>query len=59
MTWNRLNQEIPDVTARLSRETGIDLATAAMELAQMDFAHKASLQVAAKILPTTLLDFLR
>ncbi|GHU15281.1 flagellar hook-associated protein FlgL [Spirochaetia bacterium] len=59
MTWKRLNQEIPDVTARLSRETGLDFATAAMELAQMDFAHKASLQVAAKILPTTLLDFLR
>ncbi|GHT63153.1 flagellar hook-associated protein FlgL [Spirochaetia bacterium] len=59
MTWKRLNQEIPDVTAQLNRETGLDLATAAMELAQMDFAHKASLQVAAKILPTTLLDFLR
>ncbi|GHV07175.1 flagellar hook-associated protein FlgL [Spirochaetia bacterium] len=59
MTWRRLNQEIPDVTAQLNRETGLDFATAAMELAQMDFAHKASLQVAAKILPTTLLDFLR
>jgi flagellar hook-associated protein 3 FlgL len=59
MTWRRLNQEIPDVTARLGRETGLDFATAAVELAQMDFAHKASLQVAAKILPTTLLDFLR
>ncbi|GHV53785.1 flagellar hook-associated protein FlgL [Spirochaetia bacterium] len=59
MTWKRLNQEIPDVTAQLSREIGLDLATAAMELAQMDLAHKASLQVAAKILPTTLLDFLR
>ncbi|GHT93170.1 flagellar hook-associated protein FlgL [Spirochaetia bacterium] len=59
MTWKRLNQEIPNITAQLSREIGLDFATAAMELAQMDFAHKASLQVAAKILPTTLLDFLR
>jgi flagellar hook-associated protein 3 FlgL len=59
MTWKRLNQEIPDVTARLGRETGLDFADAATELGMMDFAHKASLQVAAKILPTTLLDFLR
>ncbi|GHT97353.1 flagellar hook-associated protein FlgL [Spirochaetia bacterium] len=59
MAWNRLNEEIPNVAAALSRESGLDMATAATDLAMMDFAHKASLQIAAKILPTTLLDYLR
>jgi flagellar hook-associated protein 3 FlgL len=58
-TWQRLNKEIPDVTAALARESGLDFATAATELGMMDFAHKAALQTAAKILPPTLLDFLR
>ncbi|MDR2247146.1 MAG: flagellar hook-associated protein 3 [Treponema sp.] len=58
-TWGRLNQEIPNVTAALSREAGLDVASAATELSMMQFAHKAALQTAAKILPPTLLDFLR
>jgi flagellar hook-associated protein 3 FlgL len=59
MTWQRLNQEIPDVTAQLGREAGLDFIDAATELGMMDFAHRAALQTAAKILPPTLLDFLR
>jgi flagellar hook-associated protein 3 FlgL len=59
MAWYKLNQEIPNTAAYLSRESGLDMATAAMDLAQMDFAHRAALQVAAKIIPPTLLDFLR
>jgi flagellar hook-associated protein 3 FlgL len=59
MTWNRINEELPQVTAALSREEGLDMADAATELAMMDFAHKAALQTAAKIIPPTLLDFLR
>jgi flagellar hook-associated protein 3 FlgL len=58
-TWQRLNKEIPDVAAALAREAGLDFATAATDLGMMDFAHKAALQTAAKILPPTLLDFLR
>jgi flagellar hook-associated protein 3 FlgL len=58
-TWQRLNKEIPDVAAALARESSLDFATAATELGMMDFAHKAALQTAAKILPPTLLDFLR
>jgi flagellar hook-associated protein 3 FlgL len=58
-TWQRLNQEIPNVNAELSREAGLDVATAATELGMMQFAHQAALQTAAKILPQTLLDFLR
>jgi flagellar hook-associated protein 3 FlgL len=57
--WRRINQEIPNVTAALDREAGLDLATAATDLGMMEFAHKASLQTAARIIPPTLLDFLR
>jgi len=58
-TWKRLNEEIPDVTANLARVSSLDFAKAATDLGMLDFAHKAALQTAAKILPTTLLDFLR
>jgi flagellar hook-associated protein 3 FlgL len=58
-TWRRLNQEIPAVTAELGREAGLDFVDAATELGMMDFAHRAALQVTAKIVPPTLLDFLR
>jgi len=37
----------------------VDMVRAATDLAMMDFAHRAALQTAAKILPQTLLDFLR
>ncbi|MDR3248115.1 MAG: flagellar hook-associated protein 3 [Treponema sp.] len=59
MTWQRLNQEIPNVTAELGREAGLDFVDAATELGMMDFAHRAALQATAKIVPPTLLDFLR
>jgi flagellar hook-associated protein 3 FlgL len=59
MTWQRLNKEIPDVTAQLGREAGLDFVDAATELGMMDFAHRAALQATAKIVPPTLLDFLR
>jgi flagellar hook-associated protein 3 FlgL len=59
MTWKRLNEEIPTVTAALSRESSLDFASAATDLGMMQFAHQAAIQTAAKILPQTLLDFLR
>jgi flagellar hook-associated protein 3 FlgL len=59
MTWNRLNEEIPNVTAALAREVSLDIATAATELGMMNFAHRTALQTAAKVIPPTLLDFLR
>ncbi|MDR0554359.1 MAG: flagellar hook-associated protein 3 [Treponema sp.] len=59
MTWKRLNEEIPQVAAALARESSLDFATAATDLSMMQFAHKAALQTAAKIIPSTLLDFLR
>ena len=57
--WQRLNQEIPDVASSLARESSVNMASAVTDLKMMDFAHKASLQTAAKVLPMTLLDFLR
>jgi flagellar hook-associated protein 3 FlgL len=59
VTWQRLNQEIPNVTAMLAREASVNMIDAATDLGMMDFAHKAALQTAAKIIPPTLLDFLR
>ncbi|MDR0476285.1 MAG: flagellar hook-associated protein 3 [Treponema sp.] len=59
MAWHRLNDEIPNTASYIARESALDMTTAAMELANMDFAHKAALQTAARIIPPTLLDFLR
>ncbi|MEJ5188367.1 MAG: flagellin, partial [Breznakiellaceae bacterium] len=59
VTWKRLNEEIPDVTANLARVSSLDFAQAATELSMLDFVHKATLQTAAKITPPTLLDYLR
>jgi flagellar hook-associated protein 3 FlgL len=58
-TWERLNQVIPDVTSHLARQSSIDMTTAATDMKMLEFAHQASLQTAAKLLPPTLLDFLR
>jgi flagellar hook-associated protein 3 FlgL len=57
--WQRINREIPDVQTYLAREASINMTDAATDLKMLDFAHKASLQSAARILPPTLLDFLR
>jgi len=57
--WQRLNREIPDVTANIARESSIDMTDAATDLKMLDYAHKASLQTAARLLPVSLLDFLR
>jgi flagellar hook-associated protein 3 FlgL len=57
--WHRINAQIPNVTSMLGRETGLNMADAVTDLKMAQFAHQASLQTAAKILPMTLLDFLR
>ena len=59
MAWGRVNQNIPNVASYLAREASLDMTTAAMDLANMDFAHRAALQTAARIIPPSLLDFLR
>ncbi|MDR2194874.1 MAG: flagellar hook-associated protein 3 [Treponema sp.] len=58
-TWKRINADIPNVTAAIGREASLDFTAAAVDLGMMDFAHKAALQAASKILPQTLLNFLK
>jgi len=57
--WERLNREIPNVTANIVRESSVDLTDAATDLKFLEFAQKASVQTAARLLPVSLLDFLR
>ena len=59
MTWKRINTSIPDVTANLARVSALDFSTAATDLGMLDFAHKAALQTAGKVIQPTLLDYLR
>jgi flagellar hook-associated protein 3 FlgL len=57
--WQRINAQIPNVTGMLERETGLDMVDAITDLKNAQLAHQAALQTGAKILPQTLLDFLR
>jgi flagellar hook-associated protein 3 FlgL len=57
--WQRINREIPNVQESIARETSVNMMDAATDLKMLDFAHRAALQTAARILPPTLLDFLR
>jgi flagellar hook-associated protein 3 FlgL len=59
ITWARIGAEKETAVASLAREESVDYIRAATDLANIDFAYKAALQTAAKIIPTTLLDFLR
>jgi len=59
MAGFRINRQIPDITAMLNRETGLDMADAATDLKMAEFAQQATLQTAARLLPRSLLDFLR
>ena len=54
-----LNQAIPDVTNLLADEKDLDLTQAITEFKMMEYTHEASLRMAGKVLPQTLLDFLR
>ena len=58
-TRTRLNKEIPDVTSLLSAEKDLDMTEAVTDLKMLEYVHKASLQTAGRLLPQTLLDFLR
>jgi len=59
VAWLRINQQIPNVQRMLTREIGLDLATAATDLKMAQTAQQAILQTAAKLLPPSLLNFLR
>jgi len=55
----RLNKEIPDVTKLLAAEKDLDFTQAVTDLKMMEYARTAALQMAGRVLPKTLLDFLR
>jgi flagellar hook-associated protein 3 FlgL len=55
----RLNREIPDVTKLLAAEKDVDMTQAITDFKMMEYAHTASLQMAGRVLPKSLLDFLR
>ncbi len=54
-----LSQETLSLSSQQSSLTGIDLATAATNLTQAQTAHTAVLAAAAKVLPVSLLDYLK
>ncbi len=58
-TLARLNVEIPDTTKLLSAETDLDFSKAITDYRMLEYAQKASLGMAGRLLPPTLLDFLR
>jgi flagellar hook-associated protein 3 FlgL len=53
-----LSQETISLTAQQQSLTGIDMATAVSNMTQAQIAHSAVLAAAAKVLPTSLLDYL-
>ena len=57
--WMRINAQIPNFTRMYDREAGIDMATAITDLKMAQNAHQAILGAAARILPQSLLNFLR
>jgi flagellar hook-associated protein 3 FlgL len=58
-TSDRLSYEIPEVTAANSRDIDLDVTEAATTLKMLEYTHQAALSAAGRILPPTLLDFLR
>jgi flagellar hook-associated protein 3 FlgL len=54
-----LGQETVTLKSQQSSLVGIDLATAATNLSQAELDHSAVLAAAAKVLPQTLLDYLK
>ncbi|AHC14630.1 flagellar hook-associated protein 3 [Salinispira pacifica] len=59
LAFKRTEKEIVDVSDRASRLTDIDLTQAITEFAMLEQTHQAALSVAADVMQTTLLDFLR
>jgi len=55
----RLNREIPDMTKLLADEKDLDMTQAITDFKMMEYARTAALQMAGRVLPKSLLDFLR
>ncbi len=59
LTLKRTEAEIPDVTGQNSHLVDLDMTKAITDLRMLEYTHQAALQTAARILPPTLLDFMR
>jgi flagellar hook-associated protein 3 FlgL len=59
LAFERTQGEILDTTDQLSREIDVDVAETVTELRMLEYTHRVALQTAARIVPQTLLDFLR
>ncbi|WP_455383379.1 flagellar hook-associated protein 3 [Salinispira pacifica] len=59
LTLKRTESEIPDVTGQNSHLVDLDMTKAITDLRMLEYTHQAALQTAARILPPTLLDFMR
>jgi flagellar hook-associated protein 3 FlgL len=59
MTAKRLNDEIPEVTDMNSKEVDLDLTQAITDMKMLEYTQKAALDVTARIIRPTLLDYLR
>lgn len=55
----RLEDESPKVTEKLSQAVDLDLTEGITRLKMLDTTHTAALRAASKILPPTLMDYLR
>lgn len=56
---SRLQDESPKVVGKLSQAIDLDLTEGITRLKMLDSTHQAALRAAAKILPPTLMDYLR
>ena len=54
-----LSQETISLTSQQQSLTGIDISVAVSNLTQAQIAHSTILAAAAKVLPTSLLDYLK
>ncbi|MFP4509453.1 MAG: flagellar hook-associated protein 3 [Spirochaetaceae bacterium] len=59
VTYDRVSQIHGEIRNQLSREVDIDMAQAITDLQMMEYSHRAALGAAGRLLPQTLLDFLR
>ena len=55
----RINKQIPNIQEMLDKIVSVDIATAATDLKMAEYSHQAILATAAKLLPSSLLNFLR
>lgn len=55
----RLEEEQPKIVEKLSNAIDLDLTEGITQLKMLDSTHQAALRAAAKIMPTTLMDYLR